>query len=69
MPINIISSTDDYELKENYTVNLLKYHLTDKVFNIETSSKMMSTEKLVPSKNVVEEINIDQRKVTISFSN
>jgi hypothetical protein len=62
MPVNIISNTDDYELKENYKLTA-KIPLTEKVFNIETSEND-SAEKLLPSKNVIE-VNIDQRKVTI----
>jgi hypothetical protein len=62
MPVNIVGGNDDFELKENYTV-LAKIPLTEKVFYIEASSNDES-EKLVPSKNV-EEINIDQRQLTI----
>ena len=62
MPVNIVSETEDYSLKENYKLTA-KIPLTDKVFNIETSEND-SAEKLLPSKNVIE-VNIDQRKVTI----
>lgn len=62
MPVNIVSNTDDYELRENYKLTA-KIPLTEKVFNIEVSEND-SALKLLPSKNVIE-VNIDQRKVTI----
>lgn len=62
MSVNIISNTDDYELRENNKL-IAKILLTEKVFNIETSENS-NAEKILQSKNVVE-VNIDQRKVTI----
>lgn len=62
MPVNIVATTDDYNLRDTQVV-LAKIPLTDKVFNIDANPSN-ETEKLLPSKNIVE-VQIDQRQLTI----
>jgi hypothetical protein len=62
MPVNLEGNTNEYELKEAYRL-MAKIPLTEQVFYITASGEDIA-EKLVPSK-LVEEINIDQRKLSI----
>jgi hypothetical protein len=62
MPVNLIASTDKYELDENYRL-MAKIPLTELVFDIDASSEDIA-EKLVPSK-LINEVAIDQRMLSI----